>query len=278
VYNKLFTKILDSSIWLEPDSTRIVWVTCIAAMDEDGFVQMATVENLAKRANVSFKTCQKAVASLESPDKGSSDPDNDGRRLERVQGGWMVLNAQKYRELVTREVAKAQTRERVKRFREKKKPPVTESNGELRNTNAPVTPSEAVSEAETRSAAAAKQPSAATMRPAFKERPLSGYQRLRLFRWMVEDMIGVLGNHLEAFDLDAWLQAIDEDGSRVIPETWPWLREQLVAECDRRGLLQTPVSVARSAYEAWKAAGGCAHTPRCGNFTTCQLVSQRVSG
>ena len=39
MYNKLFTKILDSSIWLAPDSARIVWLTFLAAMDEDGVVR-----------------------------------------------------------------------------------------------------------------------------------------------------------------------------------------------------------------------------------------------
>jgi hypothetical protein len=37
MYNRLFTKILDSSIWLEADTTRIVWITMLASMDEDGF-------------------------------------------------------------------------------------------------------------------------------------------------------------------------------------------------------------------------------------------------
>ena len=34
MYNKLFTKILDSSIWLAPDPVRLVWITLLAAMDE----------------------------------------------------------------------------------------------------------------------------------------------------------------------------------------------------------------------------------------------------
>ena len=52
MYNKLFTKILDSSIWLEPSGTRIIWLTMIAAMDENGFVQFASVANLAHRARI----------------------------------------------------------------------------------------------------------------------------------------------------------------------------------------------------------------------------------
>lgn len=137
MYNKLFTKILDSSIWLESSPTRIVWVTLIAVMDEHGFAQFASVANLANRARVTLEEAKEAVARLESPDVDSSDPENEGRRLERVPGGWLVLNAEKHRKMVTRAIIQAQTRERVRRHREKK-----------RSSNASVTPSEAESESE----------------------------------------------------------------------------------------------------------------------------------
>jgi len=59
--------------------------------------------------------------------------------------------------------------------------------------------------------------------------------RLRVFRWMVEELTGTLGNYSEQFDLDAWLQLVDQDG-RVYPEQlWPWLKTEMVAECRRRG-------------------------------------------
>lgn len=118
MYNKLFTKILDSSIWLEPTATRVVWLTLIAAMDEDGFAEFAAVGNLAHRARVGMKDAAKAVKCLEEPDKDSSDPDHEGRRIERVNGGWMVLNAPKYREIVSRIVAKEGNRRRVAKYRE----------------------------------------------------------------------------------------------------------------------------------------------------------------
>jgi hypothetical protein len=119
VYNKLFSKILDSSIWLEPTPTRIVWLTCLAAMDDDGFCAFASVANLAYRARVSEAEASAAVAALEAPDANSCDPSNDGRRMERVPGGWYVLNAGKYREIVSREESKRLTRERSQRYRER---------------------------------------------------------------------------------------------------------------------------------------------------------------
>lgn len=142
MYNKLFTKILDSSIWLEATPTRIVWLTFIAVMDELGFVQFAAVGNVASRARVTLEEAHAAIAVLEAPDAESGDPDHEGRRIERVPGGWLVLNAEKHRKLVTRAVIQDQTRERVRRHRER-----TRGKKQKRIRNARVTPSEARSEA-----------------------------------------------------------------------------------------------------------------------------------
>lgn len=138
MYNKLFTKILDSSIWLEPDTTRIVWLTMLAAMDEDGFVQFASVANLAHRARVPVDAAREAISRLEGPDDESSDPEHDGRRVERVPGGWMILNARKYHELVTRAEKMRLNRDRVQRHREKKR-----GNALVTSGNAQVMESEA---------------------------------------------------------------------------------------------------------------------------------------
>ena len=115
-------------------------------MDEQGFVQFASVANLAHRARVPETAAAEAVERLESPDKNSSDPDHEGRRIERVPGGWMILNAEKYRELVTRAVAQEKTRQRVARFRAKQH--VTNSNADVTLANVSVTPSEALADIE----------------------------------------------------------------------------------------------------------------------------------
>lgn len=145
MYNKLFTKILDSSIWLESVSTRIVWLTFIAVMDEHGYVRMASVANLAHRARVSPEEAQAAVDVLENPDLNSSDPANEGRRIERVEGGWMVLNSDKHRDMVTRAIIQEQTRERVRKFRERKR-----GNAVVTVDNEKLTPSRARAIAESR--------------------------------------------------------------------------------------------------------------------------------
>jgi hypothetical protein len=144
MYNKIFAKILDSSVWLEPTPTRIVWITLLAAMDENGFCSFAAVGNVAARARVTLEEAKSALQILEAPDPESSDPTNDGRRVERVPGGWIVLNATKYREIVTRANAQEKTNERVRRFREKKR----SCNACETLGNGFVTPSEAYTEAE----------------------------------------------------------------------------------------------------------------------------------
>lgn len=148
MYNKLFSKILDSSIWLESTTTRIVWLTFLAGMDETGFVQFASVPNVALRARVPLPAAERAITCLEAPDPLSADPDHEGRRIEKVPGGWMVLNAEKYRDLVTRAIQQAQNRARVAKHRAKRR-----GNADVMEptitSNAPVMQSETESELQT---------------------------------------------------------------------------------------------------------------------------------
>jgi len=117
MYNRLFTKILDSSIWLEQDVTRVVWITFLAAMDEDGFCAFSCEENLARRANVPMTGLQEALKILQSPDRFNPEDEFQGRRVERVVNGWVVLKAPFYRELISREIAREKTRLRVAEWR-----------------------------------------------------------------------------------------------------------------------------------------------------------------
>jgi hypothetical protein len=95
---KLYDSILRSSVWLEDPPTRIVWITLLALAGPDGHVE-ASVPGLAHAANVPVPACRKALKILESPDPDSKDPANEGRRIEADDGGWLVLNYQKYREM-----------------------------------------------------------------------------------------------------------------------------------------------------------------------------------
>lgn len=248
MYNKIFTKILDSSIWLEPDATRIVWLTCIAAMDEDGFCAFAAPANLARRANVDPKKCAAALSTLESPDPNSSDPEHDGRRLERVPGGWVVLNAAKYRELVTREFSRENTRIRVKRHRDKRNTQTVTETLQTVTSNASEAYTDAVSGSEADADAEASQKPAAAASVALpmrvgQQRPVPGYRRLKVFPWMLDDLIGMLGDSAVVFDLDSFLLNLDTSGEVLPAKLWPWLREAVSGAAAERGMV--PVEAAQ---------------------------------
>jgi hypothetical protein len=148
VYNKLFSKIVDSSIWMEPDHVRLLWMMFIAIMDEDGFVNLASVKNVAHRAVMTLEKASEAIQVLESPDYDSSNPANEGRRLTRVPGGWIVNNSKEYRDIVKREHQKELNRERVRRHRVKTGAS-SECNDDVMVANDFVTPSDTDTKAET---------------------------------------------------------------------------------------------------------------------------------
>jgi len=97
-YCKLSSGIVNSSIWSENLATRVVWITFLAIKNDIGFVEGSRT-GLARIANVSIDEYDKAILVLESPDNESKNSDNEGRRIERVNGGWQVLNHDTYRDM-----------------------------------------------------------------------------------------------------------------------------------------------------------------------------------
>jgi len=118
VYVKIFEDILDSSIWDESLATRIVWITLLIMADEEGVVRAAT-SGIRRRAGVSEKEVAEAVKVLSEPDLDSKDKDYGGRRIERVDGGYLVLNYRKYREIRTKKQQKDAERQRRHRAKER---------------------------------------------------------------------------------------------------------------------------------------------------------------
>jgi hypothetical protein len=114
-YVKLFGSILNSSVWCEHAETRLVWITMLLLADGEGRVWGA-VPGIARQAGVSVEGARRAIGRLTSPDPESRTPDQQGRRLVAIDGGWQVVNARKYRELQTDGQRKAS--ERSKRYRE----------------------------------------------------------------------------------------------------------------------------------------------------------------
>lgn len=95
-FTKLFSSITESTIWCEPDSTRVVWITMLAMADRKGRV-WGSIPGLANRARVSIENCERALATFKAPDRYSRTPDNEGRRIDDIEGGWVLLNYEKHR-------------------------------------------------------------------------------------------------------------------------------------------------------------------------------------
>jgi hypothetical protein len=90
-YTKLKSSIVTSTIWGEPHTTRIVWITMLALANKDGVVQ-ASIPGLAHVARVTLEEAEHAIATLLAPDIYSRTKDYEGRRISECDGGWVLLN------------------------------------------------------------------------------------------------------------------------------------------------------------------------------------------
>lgn len=117
-YTKLFGSIVASTIWRADDKTRIVWITMLAMSDRDGVVE-GSIPGLADLARVSIEDCKHALDNLQKPDEYSRTPDHEGRRIEPIDGGWLILNRAKYRDYDPDEQRRERDRERQRRHRDK---------------------------------------------------------------------------------------------------------------------------------------------------------------
>lgn len=109
-YTKLFSSITESTVWGESYATRIVWVTMLAMADASGNVYGA-IPGLARRANVTLPEVEMALQSFMSPDPYSRTKDDDGRRIEAIDGGWRLINHGKYGAIRNEDERRAYKRE-----------------------------------------------------------------------------------------------------------------------------------------------------------------------
>jgi hypothetical protein len=116
----LFSQIVDSSVWQEPDHVRIVFITMLAKKDSDHVVR-ATAFNIARWANKTEKEVLDAFRVLSSPDKRRLEPQEyDGRRIQKVEDGWLILNGDKYEKMMKKLAEQARKAKWARENRAKK--------------------------------------------------------------------------------------------------------------------------------------------------------------
>jgi hypothetical protein len=139
-YTKLFNSIITSTLWLESDHTRLVWITMLALADKNGEVQ-ASIPGLAKLAGVPVASCRDALKCLSDPDPDSRTKVAEGRRIVEIPGGWELINHAKYRRMASEEDARESNAKRQARHRSR--------NAPVTGDNASVTPDDHKQRADT---------------------------------------------------------------------------------------------------------------------------------
>ena len=113
-FSKLASSIVHSSLWTAEDHVRLLFVSLLAVCDYEGFVYGSRL-GLERMANIRWEPPQRDPwEALTSPDPDSSDllrnPQNEGRRIEVVPGGFRILNYLYYRSLRNDDDRKEQNR------------------------------------------------------------------------------------------------------------------------------------------------------------------------
>lgn len=120
-FAKVFSQILESSL-AEDWQTRLVFEDFLKLADGKGVVDM-TVEAIARRTNVPLEIVKRGIAALEQPDPASRTPDEEGRRIVRLDDhrdwGWKVVNIARYRESANKEMLRMGEAQRKAAYRKR---------------------------------------------------------------------------------------------------------------------------------------------------------------
>lgn len=136
MYGKIFDSIYDGTL-SEDWRALVTFQQFIVLCDADGMVDM-TPQAISRRTGIPIEHIKAGIEVLEKADKYSRTPDENGKRIELIDEhrpwGWHIVNHEKYKNMRDSDTVRAQTRERVRRHREKKRA-VTHGNAEKRHIN-----------------------------------------------------------------------------------------------------------------------------------------------
>lgn len=140
MYAKIFRSLWDGTL-ADSWETWSTFVFLIAHADRDGVVEM-TPGAIARRSCIPLEKVEAALAHLQEPDPASRSDAEEGRRLVPIDGrgwGWRIVNYGQYRKLKDADMVRAQTAERVQRFRVTHgNARVTQGNGSKRHAEGDV--------------------------------------------------------------------------------------------------------------------------------------------
>lgn len=125
MYAKLFSSLLDSTLWACENHILRVFLTMLLISDSEGYVEMP-IPALARRSLVTYDECKQAIEVLEREDPESRSKEEDGRRIIRIGEDapiWHIVNYLKYRGLRDEDDRRAYNREKQREYRRKRSVP-----------------------------------------------------------------------------------------------------------------------------------------------------------
>lgn len=126
-WTPLFSKIVDSSLWAEDDGVVKVFLTMLALKDADMVVRynaFALGRKCWPMDEGAEARVLEALKVLASPDTKRIEPQpNEGRRIEKVQDGWLLLNGQFYEDMMRHANRAAYQARKQREYRARKKLP-----------------------------------------------------------------------------------------------------------------------------------------------------------
>ena len=109
---------MDSSLWEEDGDVVKVFMTMLATKDSDHICRLDAFR-IHKKCNIDELKVLDMLKILASPDSRRREVQKfEGRRIEAVEDGWLILNGEKYRKMVSDEMRKARLRRAQAKYRE----------------------------------------------------------------------------------------------------------------------------------------------------------------
>jgi hypothetical protein len=96
-FTKLDDQLGDSSLMSVPGDTFKAFIYILSKTGPDGIAR-TSVSGIAGNCRLSIEAARRAVKGLSSPDPDSRSKAGGGRRIKRVDGGFLVVNYLRYRE------------------------------------------------------------------------------------------------------------------------------------------------------------------------------------
>lgn len=104
----------------------------MALADANGEVH-ASIPGLARAANVTLRKAEDALATFLAPDSYSRTKDNEGRRLEVIEGGWRLLNYDHYRRIMSADERREYKTRKQREYRERKQGGNVDNGGQMKS-------------------------------------------------------------------------------------------------------------------------------------------------